>query len=157
MTSIRTCALAIAAVCFIGNQASAQGGPNVKVTSPSETPVAFTINNGPGSAFRVPTGQRLVIEYASAFCSTTIQVLGQPPTPPRAFIQTVTGGVTNQQGIAIPFNPIPINAGATAPIESWELGQLVKIYADAGTDVTVVSGDTITTCTMAFSGLLVTP
>jgi hypothetical protein len=181
MTSIRTCALAMAAVFCIGSQASAQqGGPavtvvntplpvtvtnptvppsTVNVGNPADlaaanaralgvgTPVAFQLiaqGGGNGQSFTVPQGLRLVIEYVSGLCTT------QPVTiNPDIF--AVTGGSLGQHTIAIPVGP------QVQP--SVALGQLVKIYADPGTNVTVnlATPQTSSLCRLGFSGKLVTP
>ena len=154
-TRICTCALAIAAVLSIGSQASAQGGPDVRVVNTplpvtvtnqamSGTPVAF--NTGASSVFTVPVAQRLVIEYVSGQCGVTGQLLA--PTP---FIQTVTGGVTTSHFITLPTGFIPSAEVAV------QFGQLVKIYADPGTNVTVGLLQQGVGCGITFSGQLVTP
>jgi hypothetical protein len=156
-TRIRTCALAIAAVLFVGSQASAQpqGGPNVTVVNTPlpvtvtnqampGTPVAFTLGDTispPTPTFTVPTGQRLVIEYVSAVCGATA-----PGVFPGVLLTAVTNGVANQFVLATPFTPP--NASL------WAFGHLVKIYADSGTQVQVGSSR-CTSLAVAFSGLLV--
>ena len=161
MPNIRTCALAVAAVFFISSQASAQSHVTVvntplpvTVTNPliPGTPVAFSLSNQPGgspASFSVPLGKRLVIEYVSGQC-----VLGPNPWP--AFlVSIVTSGVTNNHAIAIPFNPSVSGASV------YQLGHLVKLYADAGTNVTLTVNPNVngpqyapSTCVLAFSGQL---
>jgi hypothetical protein len=151
-TPIRTCAFAIAAVFFISSQASAQGGPNVRVPLPvpvtnQSTPVAFTLGlptGGPlGSnlpnTFSVPTNKRLVIQYVSGVCEQA-----NPNVLPVLGLSAPTGGVSNNHVLGL-FGNIA---------RSFAVGQLVKIYADPGTNVVTV-GNVV--CSMAFSGLLVTP
>jgi hypothetical protein len=158
MTRIRTCALAIAVVCFIGGQASAQqalqGGPHVTVVNPTDlaaanahalgvgTPVAFFLAAPRGTTFfTVPTGQRLVIEYVSGQCDNSPQNI-----PPLPIISTVTSGTFNDHTIAMPF--------AAAAIQTVRLGQVVKIYADPGTRVQLTVKDAAD-CLLTFSGQLV--
>ena len=161
-TRIHTCALAAAAVLFFGGQASAQpfGGPNVTVantplpvtvTNPSipGTPVAFLLRlpviTGTTDTFAVPAGQRLVIEYVSGLC-------GIPGTLTTAFplIESVTSGGTVAHAITMPSGSIPAIQG------NVEFGQLVKIYADPGTNVTLHERQAVAvTCALIFSGLLV--
>jgi hypothetical protein len=157
-TRIRTCALAIAAVFFIGSQASAQqgGGPAVRVVN---TPlpvlfdvgqtVAFTLGNvfGQSTIFPVSPAQRLVIEYVSGQCFNV-----PPSLFPIVFFSIVTSGVTNSHTIAIPFNPNP-SANPINP-SVWQLGQVVKIYADPGTNVTLTINGV---CSLVFSGQFVNP
>jgi len=152
-TRICTCALAIAAVLFIGSQASAQGqgGPAVTVVNTPlpvmvtnqaipGTPVAFSLKNG--AAFTVPMGKRFVIEYVSGECLS----LSNPVPIPE--ISVVTSGVLNDHTIAIPFNPNP----SISPLV-WQVGHLVKLYADPGTKVTLTMNRG--SCVLLFSGLLV--
>jgi hypothetical protein len=149
-TRIRTCALTIAAVLFIGDQASAQPpqrGPNVKVvntplpvtvTNPSipGTPVAFVLSPLPEvpNVFPVPAGQRLVIEYISGACNTGGGIT----------IQLTTGGFIADHFVTIPSGNIP----------NMQFGHLVKLYADPGTNVTVFAPGGLV-CHVSFSGLLV--
>jgi hypothetical protein len=118
---------------FIGSQALAQGGPNVTVVntplpvtvtnqSIPGKPLAFTlqVDQGAPASFPVPTNQRLVIEYVSGGCVT-----GSPPSPPQVGFATVTSGISNTHFIAIPISP-------SVAVNSYELGNLVKVYADPG-------------------------
>jgi len=162
MSNIRTYALAIAAACFItGSQASAQGGPNVTVVNTPlpvtvtnqampGTPVAFCLGNDTGNcttnSYTVQTNKRLVIEYISGSCPSG------DARPPSLFFSAVTSGVTNNfHTIASTFT------FATNPANVfWRMGNLVKIYADPGTNVTfTVSLNT--SCDITFSGLLLNP
>jgi hypothetical protein len=155
LTRIRTYALAIVAVCFIGSQASAQG-PRVTVdntplpvtvTNPqgAGTPVAFTLQVSQGgipASFTVPAAQRLVIEYLSGGCTTGL-------IPPQVAFTAVTSGVSNNHFFAFPFNP---------SVTTYQFGHLVKVYADAGTAVTLVvfaGSPAPVGCVLTFSGLLV--
>jgi hypothetical protein len=146
-TRIRTCSLTIAAVLFIGGQASAQPQASRKVTvantplpvtvtnqSMYGTPVAAHLYNEPGqNAFAVPTGQRLVIEYISGQCNTGGNI---------EFLVT-TGGSLNRHYVTIPPGNVP----------NMEFGHLVKLYADPGTNVTMDNQGLV--CALSFSGLLV--
>jgi hypothetical protein len=148
-TRIRTCALAIGAVCFIGSQALAQGGPNVTVVNTplpvtmSGTPVAFTLGNTGTFLLTttVPTAQRLVIEYVSGQCDT-----GGLTFAPKILLLTHTSGVPLNHSFA-PASPV-------AAANIWQMGQVVKIYADQGTSISV---DLLGLCFLTFSGLLVSP
>jgi hypothetical protein len=160
MTSIRTCALAAAAVSFIGSQASAQGGPQggpavtvantplpVTVTNQavSGTPVAFFLNQATPN-FMVPPAQRLVIEYVSGRCSLA-QLLA-----PEVAIFIATNGVTVDHTIAMPTGFMPPAQVVVS------VGQVVKLYADPGTQVTLATFPTNPVlCSFAFSGQLVKP
>ena len=137
---IRTCALATLVVFFIGSPASAQ-----EARGNSETPVAFSLSfpQGPVS-FQVPADHRLVIEYVSGICPTTETTSGN--IPPSPILTIVTNGVSNTHRIAIPFS--------VAPQNFVKLGQLVKIYADAGTSVTLSVAQEVE-CDLTFSGQLV--
>jgi hypothetical protein len=160
-------ALAIAAVFCISSQASAQpqgglpqpqGGPNVTVVNTplpvtvtnqamSGTPVAFTLGNNPGEVLGTmfPSNQGpLVIEYISGFCSN-----GMGTESPFIQITTVTGGVTNKHSIHLPLPPVPARS------TDWQFGHLVKIYADAGTNVALSLNSIV--CHLVFSGQIVTP
>jgi hypothetical protein len=157
MTRILTCALAIAAVCFIGNQSSAQpqGGPNVTVvntplpvtvTNPQGlvvgTPVAFGLGAFPATSntYNVPSTQRLVMEYVSAGCVTPSNT-----QPPAFNLVAVTNGATIMHILATPFGTS----------NNWGYGQLVKIYADPGTQVVLNVNSGV--CVVDVSGQLVTP
>ena len=162
MTSIRTCALAIAAVFFMGSQASAQlpdrAGPNVNVVniplpvtvtnqSIPGTPLQFKLFAGGGGpqTFSVPTGKLLVIEYVSGGCFLA------GSTRPDLVILTSLGGTIADHRIEMPSGSIIQQALVR--------GQLVKIYADGGTNVTLVEPfpSAVLPCSLTFSGLLVTP
>jgi hypothetical protein len=104
------------------------------------TPVAFSLKNG--AAFTVPMGKRFVIEYVSGECLS----LSNPVPIPE--ISVVTSGVLNDHTIAIPFNPNP----SISPLV-WQVGHLVKLYADPGTKVTLTMNRG--SCVLLFSGLLV--
>jgi hypothetical protein len=93
-----------------------------------------------------------VIEYVSGQCQAVV-LTGGSLLFPKLLIEAVTGGVTNFHGIAIPF-AVPLAPGVQETF--WQLGQLVKIYADPGTNVTLVVPSS-NPCSLAFSGLLVTP
>jgi hypothetical protein len=199
-TRIITCALAVAGLPFIGNQAMAQGGPPgglsvnvantplpVTVTNPTVppstvnvgnpaaiaaaiaaanaqaagTPVGFTlVPQSPGNEFPVPAGQRLVIEYVSGICGPQTQspsLFGLPS------IFVTTNGVGNVHRPALPIVdsavPPPVIPGVSTQVLFF--GQVVKIYADPGSSVTIptqnASFGLSSNCQMTFSGQLVTP
>jgi hypothetical protein len=157
-TCVRVCALAIAAVFFIGSPASAdeRGGPSVTVvntplpvvvtnqqTPVVGTPVAFTLTLFSNNTYQVPPAQRLVIEYISGYCSnqTTTYIFAQ-------VFRATTGGVLNSYNL-------PLGYSSVSPVGLWQFGQLVKIYADSGTDVILPVLYNNAMCSVQFSGQLV--
>ena len=160
MSSMRifTCALAAANVLFVGAQAFAQSRPvrvtntplPVTVTNPtvppsSETPLVFSLANA-GSTFAVPEGKRLVIEYVSGTCLTF-------PNG-SVFLRATTNGTTLGHYFSSPvINPLP---SGTPQIAYATFGDLVKIYADPGTNVSL-DGGTDVCLNLSLSGKLVTP
>jgi hypothetical protein len=146
-TPIFTCALAAVNVIFVGAEAFAQARPvtvtntplPVTVTNP-ETPVAFQLADV-GSTFAVPRGKRLVIEYVSGTCATL-------PTG-SVFITATTNG--NRVGH---YFSSPV--GTSSQISNATFGDLVKIYADPGTIVSL-DGSTNVCLNLSFSGKLLTP
>jgi len=66
---------------------------------------------------------------------------------PGPVISIVTSGATNNHTFAVPFNPNP------SPTGLWLFGHLVKLYADAGTNVTLKVPTDV--CFLNVSGLLV--
>jgi hypothetical protein len=180
MTSIRTCALAMAAVFFIGSQASAQGqgGPAVTVvntplpvtvTNPTvppstvnvgnpadlaaanasalgvKTPVVIHFVSGAGNVYNVPPTQRLVIEYVGGQCSTSSSTQA-----PSFSLSLHTGGALTDLFLQIP-TPFPVSN-----FFIWQFGQLVKTYADPGTQVGLILHFT-GGCDLNVSGQLVNP
>ena len=173
-TRMITCALAIAGLLFIGSQAVAQGArpptdvtvvntPTLNVGDPAAlaaanaqalapalgvgTPVTFTLDPSTRT-YSVPVGQRLVIEYASGQCSPVTFDGVTSYNPP--FISATTNGNSQGHSFAVPIaNSQPLINGGFVPF-----GHLVKIYADAGSNVTLVSG-TVNNCLLLLSGQLV--
>src|SRR5262249_45253898 len=98
--------------------------------------------------YSVPVGQRLVIEYASGQCSPVTFDGVTSYNPP--FISAITNGNSQGHSFAVPIaNNQPLTNGGFVPF-----GHLVKIYADAGSNVTLVSG-TGNNCLLLLSGQLV--
>jgi hypothetical protein len=125
-----------------------------------EHPVAFTLmsfvkSQGPPNTFTVPTTQRLVIEYASGACSPSTIASGEAIQIGAVQVTATTAGVTNSHGLNVPINPILYNPNLSSLQERVQLGHMVKIYADPGTDVTLsaVAGS----CQMTFSGVPISP
>jgi len=106
------------------------------------TPVAFLLQNA-GSTFSVPVGQRLVIEYISGTCTVF----------PKNFLSigATTNGTKMNHSFSLPVVNGPVAIGVAA-----EFGDLVKIYADPGTNV-VLEGGTDVCVNLTVSGRLVTP
>jgi len=125
-----------------------------------QQPVAFSLDgNSKDPAvhkYTVPLGRRLVIEYVSGTCLANGSVNGLPPFYDDLQISAVTGGVTNLHRLQRPINPIPYNGSLTLGQlqTAITMAHLVKIYADPGTDVTILPSVVI--CQLAFSGQLVT-
>jgi hypothetical protein len=155
--TITICAIAATGVLFIGSAAMTQGNrPVTSVTNPVNvgnaaalaaanalalgvgTPVVFTLN-GPARTFSVPVGRRLVIEYVSGLC----KVNGDIPQ-----FQTTTNGT-----VATHFLPYPVPVPTFIGEFFNPVGQLVKIYADPVSNVTL-RGD-FGSCGLTFSGQLV--
>jgi hypothetical protein len=143
--------LAGAGVLVICGQAIAQGGPNVAALAQSlaqalgvGTPVAFTLNPFIGiTTYSVPVGQRLVIEYVSGLCPNP------PPYPIQLpGLEVTTRGFLQLHGI---LSHEPMGNSVAGP--SVNFGNLVKIYADAGSTVTLDGNS----CRVTVSGQLVTP
>jgi hypothetical protein len=154
-TRIFTCVLAVANVFFVG-QAFAQSRPvtvtntplPVKVTNPAvpiETPVVFSLANA-GSTFAVPAGKRLVIEYVSGTCLTF-------PNGSASITATTNGTRLSHQFTSHVINPLPTG---TPQVAYATFGDLVKIYADPGTTVSL-DGGTDVCLNLTLSGKLVTP
>jgi hypothetical protein len=152
-TRIFTCAVAAANVLFVGAQAFAQTRPvtvtntplPVTVTNP-ETPVVFSLANA-GSTFAVPKGKRLVIEYVSGTCLTF-------PNG-SVSIAATTNGTRLEHSFSSPvINPLPLDN--PRQISAATFGDLVKIYADPGTIVSL-DGATDVCLNLTLSGKLVTP
>jgi hypothetical protein len=175
-TRIIMCALAIAGAFLIGNlfsdrQSKAAGPPAgmnvtvsntplpVTVTNPTVppstvnvgnptalaaanaqalfgTPVSFhLVFNSGRNTYSVPVGQRLVIEYVSGGC-----IGGGVPA-----VVVTTNGLDFGYNFAIPIAP-------TGFIGEVVFGHVVKLYADAGSNVIVPLS---ASCGMTFSGTLV--
>lgn len=124
----------------------------------SETPVAFELvptGDNTNPKFHVPTGQRLVIEYISALCHPSAQAVGKAIQIKDVAITAVTGGISNTHRLTRPINPLVFDDTLAQPADQLllNIGHLVKIYADPGTDVGfAMDGGQ---CDMTFSGQLV--
>src|SRR6185295_5369549 len=77
--------------------------------------------------FSVPSGQRLVIEHASARCFTS---LGQRVTHLVLTAET-------QPSSAGFYELIPISTGSSSGFDFFSASQSIKVYASAGTSVLV--------------------
>jgi hypothetical protein len=121
------------------------------------TPVAFVLDGNTGApgarTFVVPTGQRLIVEYASGFCLASGTVNGFPPIYDDLQITASTGGISVVHRLNRPINPIPFSNQISSGLAQTQIpfGHLVKIYGDQGTAVTM----NLVSCTLAFSGQLV--
>ena len=73
----------------------------------------------------VPAGKRLVIEYFSG------QVINDDGTVSSATLRTSTGGSVNLDHL-VPLGP---PTGTNGTQNSYQFGQLVRVYADPGTEV----------------------
>ena len=157
--------LAIVGFFMPKSQAVAQsGGPQVSIVSPLPLPVDVT--NPPPVPFQthlctfgspipnctdtltVPAGKRLVIEYVSGSCISSLVT-----TAHSLHINTHVGGVLSDHRAFIQF------IAADATLKSYAIAQQTRIYADPGTTVHVgVGGFPISgpTCSVALSGHHVT-
>jgi hypothetical protein len=150
-----------AAIFFIGGQAIAQprdpgGGPTVSGTvnignAPAVataiarallgTPVAIFLLHL-GSTYTVPSGQLLVIEYVSGQCVTS------PPIDGNVGIQATTNRNLQFHQFSSPVFPTASQTQTVAPF-----GDVVKIYADPGSDV-LYAGTSNNCSSLTLSGRL---
>jgi hypothetical protein len=130
----------------IGNPA-ALAAANAQALAPAlgvGTPVVVVLSLV-GQTYSVPVGQRFVIEYGSGLCQP------RPSGSPNAglidlpFVAVITNGARANHAFAIPIAPPNVFPGTT-------FGNLIKIYADAGTFITNESN-----CVLTLSGQLVSP
>jgi len=168
-----TCALAIAGLLFIGSQAVAQGArpptdvtvvntPTLNVGDPAAlaaanaqalapalgvgTPVTFTLDPSTRT-YSVPVGQRLVIEYASGGCFPTPNSNNPALAYSPPFFTATTNGAQHNHLLAF-----QISSNPSLIVDNFvPFGQLVKLHADAGSNVTLGSPS----CSLTLSGQLV--
>ena len=116
----------------------------------------MAFNLGPAQSYAVPVGQRLVIEYVSGLCQPKLSGTGIFTIYTNVAITVTTGGMSLVHRLALPINPISFPTGSsmdeTVPPQLLNIGHLVKIYADAGTSVTIPN---TSFCFLTFSGQLV--
>jgi hypothetical protein len=111
------------------------------------TPVSVDL--GTTGTYSVPVGQRLNIEYVSGQClGFTLDGITFFLSP---FLVAVTGGIKNSHRFTLP-TPFIIPAPSAGFGEAF--GHVVKIYADAGSNITLQGAQG---CSFVISGQLVTP
>ncbi len=120
------------------------------------------------SSFKVQSGNRLVIEFASAQAQVVINSPTQPPQIAEVSIETVVGSDTADHRLPLiktgtvsdscPFSPCP--PSPPPPQDRFEGSQMMRVYADPGTEVSVTTGRTwpchgLANFSVAISGYLI--
>jgi hypothetical protein len=141
----------------VGNPA-ALAAANAQALAPAlgvGTPVAFTLSFRPqtfNTTYSVPVGQRLIMEYVSGECTASGFSVNSVLFP-SADLKVTTGGIQNTHTFAMPM-PLFSAPNIGNQINTEQFSHSVKIYADAGSNVTFATPNF---CNLTVSGQLVTP
>jgi hypothetical protein len=118
-------------------------------SEPFQIQLGIVGSSGETETFTVPAGKRLVIEYAGAVISRTTT----PDLQPNDFVQ-----IRTQVGPTTMNHPLVSTRTAIVPSSNFTVyfaGQVVKIYADPGTQVQGIFSGEADSALVKLSGYLV--
>jgi hypothetical protein len=137
-------------------------------TESAKTPFQATLNSG--DSLTVPTGQRLVIEFASVKCTQQgVNIGTSTPVSPTFYVDATWNGQPAQNILSPVYqgtysftvlNPI-IGTESTTTYFNYTLNEPAKIYADPGSTVDYqvlpAVGLNLSTCSVVLTGYLINP